>query len=318
MDEFELITRYLQPLARSSDDVLIGIGDDGAVLRPASNQELVVVVDTLVAGVHFPAELEPQDIGYRSVAVNLSDLAAMGATPQWATLALTLPQADQVWLQAFCAGFADGLSLADTVLVGGDTTRGPLTVTVQLIGRIKPGAALTRGGAHDQDAIFVSGTLGDARAGLSLLQDRRGGGAGRTELITRFTRPSPRLALGAGLCGLASSAIDISDGLLADLSHITIASGCGASVEWTALPLSRALTAELALDRAREYAATGGDDYELCFTAAPALTDAVVALGGSCGCAVTRIGTMTGSSGVVCVDEAGVAVKLGSPGFRHF
>jgi thiamine-monophosphate kinase len=318
MDEFDLITRYLEPLSPSRADVSIGIGDDGAVLKPTPGQEIVVVVDSLVAGVHFPDTLNPEDIGYRSVAVNLSDLAAMGAVPQWATLALTLPEGDPVWLEAFCEGFADALSMSDLILVGGDTTRGPLTVTVQLIGHVGPGTALTRGGARADDAIFVSGTLGDARAGLDLLVQQRDAGAGSAELIERFTRPTPRLQLGTGLRDLASSAIDISDGLLADLGHITEASGCGATVAWAALPLSPVLTGMHEIERARGFAATGGDDYELCFTVPQARIDTVPALAERCGCALTQIGTMTDATGVTCIDESNRPVELGAPGYRHF
>lgn len=314
MDEFALIARYFAPLADAGADVVVGIGDDGAVVAHRGG-ELVVVVDTLVEGVHFPAGLAPAAIGHRAAAVNLSDIAAMGAVPRWATLALTLPQADPVWLAAFSQGLGAALASADVALVGGDTTRGPLTVTVQIIGVLEQ-PALTRGGAQAGDLIAVSGTLGDAAAGLALWATPPGD-ADRDWLVQRFCHPTPRLALGRALAVCAHAAIDVSDGLLADIGHILEASGCAGEIDLPALPLSAALRRHCGSEQALHHALGGGDDYELAFTLPPAALPALSAAADRA--AFTVIGRVVAGSGLRCLDAEGrVMPRDMATGYRHF
>ena len=307
--EFDLIARIRRRIA-VRDDVALGIGDDCALLAPPPGMQLAVTMDTLNAGVHFPADTAPADIGWKALAVNLSDLAAMGAQPAWCTLALSLPQADAAWLEAFCDGFLALAQAHGIALVGGDTTRGPLAVTLTAHGFVPAGAALRRDGARVGDEVWVSGTLGDAAGALAQWQ---AGGAIAPPLRARLDRPTPRVALGLALRGIASSCIDISDGLLADLAHITRASGVGAELEADALPASPALGAAFASEAMRRLQATGGDDYELCFTAAATQREAVQALGARLGLPLARIGRIVAGSGVHC---AGLGPVV--PGYQHF
>jgi thiamine-monophosphate kinase len=316
MDEFALIEKLLVPAAGRRDDVVLGIGDDGAVLEPPAGEQLVVVADTLVDGVHFPRGFPAADIAYRALAVNLSDLAAMGATPYWATLALTIPQADETWLRPFTDTLRDTLGRYRIALVGGDTTRGPLTVTVQLIGGVPRGTALTRHGARSGDAIYVSGCTGDAAAGLQCLQRATATSPDEDTLIEKFRHPQPRLALGVALRGIASACIDISDGLLADLGHIAARSGCGAEIVDASVLLSPALRRECAPDVALSMALTGGDDYELCFTVPPSAQKLFAQISGEFP-EVRLIGKMIAGSGVQVVG-ASEAWRTTQPGFRHF
>lgn len=316
MDEFELIARYFTPLGAGGPAGEVGIGDDGAVLDLPVGERLVVVVDTLVEGVHFPPALAPADLGYRAVAVNLSDIAAMGAVPRYATLALTLPAAGADWLAAFSGGLRDALATAGTRLVGGDTTRGPLTITVQILGGLC-GPALRRAGAVAGDLVCVSGTVGDAAAGLALVGTRPAD-PHAAWLLARFTRPTPRLALGQALRPLAHAAIDVSDGLVADLGHIMAASGCGAEIELDALPLSAALLEHCGPEQAQQHALAGGDDYELACAVPPAALAAVQAAAAACGVALHVIGRVVDGRGVVCRDAGGRVVALPRRGYRHF
>jgi len=317
VNEFELIYDLIAPLAGTRDDVLLGIGDDGALLAPPPGEALVVVADTLVEGRHFPADMAAADIGWRAAAVNLSDIAAMGATPRWAMLALTVPAVDEAWLRGFVGGLAEALSLAQVALVGGDTTRGPLTVTVQIIGSVPPAMALTRRGARPGDAVFVSGTLGDAAGGLTLWgQGRTDGGA--ASLMQRFRRPTPRLALGFALRGIANACIDVSDGLLADLGHIAAQSGCGIDVSADRLPRSAALDACFESDVALTLAATGGDDYELAFTVPQARKEDVAGLALRSGVALHEFGRVRAGSGVRLRDGSGLEIRCEQRGYTHF
>jgi thiamine-monophosphate kinase len=284
MGEFELIERYFSRVGAERSDVVLGVGDDAALLTVPAGQQLVACVDTLVAGRHFPLQALPDDIGWRALAVNLSDLAAMGATPAWATLALTLPAAEEDWIEAFAAGFGQLARAHGVALVGGDTTAGPLTISVQALGYVAPGTALTRSGARPGDLVYVTGWPGDAAAGLALLEGRlQGGGADRAALEAKFRRPEPRVAFGMQLRGIASACIDVSDGLAADLGRLARASGVGAVVQARELPLSRALYALAGEERAREFALGGGDDYELVFTVPPAASPALARLLASSG-----------------------------------
>lgn len=318
MNEFDLIYDIIAPTSCRRDDVLLGIGDDGAVLAPPPGQSLVVVADTLVAGRHFPPGFTAADIGYRAAAVNLSDIAAMGATPLWATLALTLPASDADWVRGFAAGLADALAPAATALVGGDTTRGPLTVTVQIIGSLPPGSALTRAGARPGDLVYVSGTPGDAAAGLAAWPPPPAPSAALAELFARFTRPTPRLALGLALRGLASSCVDVSDGLLADVGHLASRSGCAIELDATRLPLSAALRACCAPATALRHALTGGDDYELCFTAPPSAQPRLDTLAGAGLPPLACIGRVTTGAGVRVRGPEGRPLEFARPGFDHF
>jgi thiamine-monophosphate kinase len=321
--EFQLIERIRELTEQSRDDVRIGIGDDAAVLAPPVGQELAVAIDTLVEGVHFPRGTPPADIGWKSLAVNLSDLAAMGATPAWALLALTLPEADVAFVDGFAAGFARLAQPHRLALVGGDTTRGPLSVSVAVHGFVPPGKALTRSGARVGDAVLVTGTLGDAAAGLHALQNpwREGDNqrlAWRDFLVGRLNLPTPRLAAGAALRGQASACIDISDGLLADLGHICSASGVGAELDAALLPRSPALMALYDSSSVLQFALGGGDDYELCFTVpAQRLADVQADLS-RLGCGVTRIGRIVDGGGVRVRDAQGRGLENAQSGWEHF
>jgi len=265
LGEFQLIERLRQRSA-SRDDVLLGIGDDAALLKVPDGHALVVTTDTLIAGRHFPVDTGAADIGWKSLAVNLSDLAAMGAQPAWASLALTLPEADGDWLEDFADGFFELADQHGVALVGGDTTSGPLAITITAHGFVPAQAALRRNGAKVGDDIWVTGTLGDAAGGLAQCRAR---GIQSAKLRHRLDRPTPRVDVGLALRGLAHAAIDISDGLAADLGHVLMQSGIGADVDIGRLPLSRTLFEHFADESERwRMQLSGGDDYELCFTAA--------------------------------------------------
>ena len=308
MAEFDLIERIRRATALERDDVVVGIGDDGAVLAPRAGHELVVATDTLVAGVHFPDRTRAADIGWKALAVNLSDLAAMGAEPAWATLALTLPAADPAWVDGFAQGFAELARRHGVALVGGDTARGPLALTVTVGGYVPRGAALLRSGARAGDLVCVTGTLGDAAAGLV--------SPGNAALRARLDRPTPRVEAGIALRGLASAAIDISDGLLVDLGRLCAASGAGAELV-ADLPLSDALRAAYDPEAALTFARSGGDDYELCFTV-PAMQEVAMraALAGIA--RVSVIGRVVATPGVRVHDGDGNDVTPAHRGYEHF
>lgn len=308
--EFELIAR-IRPRIALRSDVALGIGDDCALLALPPGRQLAVTMDTLNAGVHFPPETAPADIGWKALAVNLSDLAAMGAQPAWCTLSLTLPQADAGFVEGFCDGFFALARAHDVALVGGDTTRGPLSVSITAHGFVAAGEALRRDGAREGDDIWVSGTLGDAAGALAQWQ---AGAPMAPALRARLDRPTPRVALGRALRGIASSAIDVSDGLLADLAHVCRASGVGAEIDGDALPAGDALRAAFDADLRRTLQATGGDDYELCFTAPIAQRAALEALSRALALPLTRIGRIVPGTGVACAGLPPGAMM----GYQHF
>jgi thiamine-monophosphate kinase len=313
--EFELIER-IRRRAAGRGDVVLGIGDDAALLRPAPGMLLAVATDTLNIDVHFPGETAAADIGWKALAVNLSDLAAMGAQPAWATLSLSLPHADVAWVDAFLDGFLELAARHGLALVGGDTTRGPLSVCVTVHGFVAPDAALRRDGARAGDDVWVTGSLGDAAAALV---QWRAGGAADAPLRARLDRPVPRIDAGLALAaGLASAAIDVSDGLLADLDHVCEASGVGAQVDLAALPASAALASRFDAEARRAVQATGGDDYELCFTAPPAQRDAIAALAGPCATPVTRIGRIVAGERVRALLPDGSEWMAPRAGHVHF
>ena len=317
--EFDLIER-IRARCGARADVLLGIGDDAALLQPpGAGEALCVCVDTLNIDVHFPAATPAFDIGWKALAVNLSDLAAMGARPRWATLSLSLPDADAGFVDRLLDGFFALAELHDLALVGGDTTRGPLSVSVQLIGVVDPQRALRRAAARAGDALYVSGTIGDAAAGLGLLQSRlQSGDAGACRaLIERLDRPQPRLDIGLALAGIAGAAIDISDGLLADLGHVLTASGVGACIELEALPTSSALLRVLPQPAQRwPLQLAGGDDYELLLCGD---TQRIEATDAFCRGALTRIGRIEAIAGLR-FERAGqpFPLDLAARGFDHF
>lgn len=315
--EADLIAILRRAVDAQRDDVRAGIGDDAAVLVPPPGRELAVAMDTLVAGVHFPEATRAADLGWKSLAVNLSDLAAMGAEPAWMLLSLTLPEADRDWVRDFGAGLADLAGRFDVALVGGDTTRGPLAVTVQATGFVTPSEALRRDGARTGDDIHVTGTLGDAAAGLAVVQGALDAGDASDALRGRLDRPSPRVAAGRALAGVASACIDLSDGLAQDLEHVLAASGRGARLELDALPASRALRAAVPDAGRRRRMQLSGDDYELCFTASPDRRETVARLAGELDLPCTRVGEITAGSGIDFTDR-GASVAAPGSGWRHF
>ena len=318
MAEFELIELIRARCAVTREDVRLGIGDDAALLAVPAGQMLAVSTDTLVAGVHFPVSTVAQDVGWKSLAVNLSDLAAMGATPAWATLALTLSNADARWVSEFAEGFAALARDYKLALVGGDTTQGPLSITVTIHGFLPEGAALLRSGARIGDAVFVTGTLGDAAAGLRLLDQPTFADPAALALRERLNRPLPRVAQGLVLRGRASACIDVSDGLLADLGHVCAASGVGAEIQVDALPCSSALLALFDAETRRGFQLGGGDDYELCFTAAEQDAPLLLQDLARSGCGATRIGRIAADPGVHVCDSAGDALTPPRSGWEHF
>jgi thiamine-monophosphate kinase len=317
LGEFDLIHRYFERPIEQRQDVIVGIGDDGAVVRVPPGVELVLTSDTLVAGVHFSEDIPPEDLGYRALAVNLSDLAAMGARPAWATMALTLPQAEEAWLAAFAQGFFELAQRFSVALIGGDLTRGPLSITVQMHGFVPEGRALRRSGAQAGHYIYVTGTLGDAALALTPrlaeLTDTY-----RPYLLGRLYRPSPRISEGMILRAIASSAIDISDGLVADLGHILEASHVGAVLEVDRLPLSAAL--EEIKDRrySWELALAGGDDYELCFTLPSEHQAVLESKRSDFACTVSCIGRIEAERGLRCIEHDGTPYIPQGAGYRHF
>jgi len=312
--EFDLIDR-IRRRVHAREDVVLGIGDDAALLRVPAGKLLVVAADTLNAGVHFPEDTAPADVGWKSLAVNLSDLAAMGAEPAWCTLSLSLPGGDARWVDGFLDGFLELARAHGVALVGGDTTRGPLSISVTVHGFAMPGRVLRRDAARVGDDLWVSGTPGDAAGALVQWRD----GATRDAFLrSRLDRPTPRLALGLALADVANACIDVSDGLLADLAHVCRASQVGARVELDRLPASDAL--RTAFDDAARPAlqATGGDDYELCFTAAPELRDGIERLARQAGTPVARIGSIEAGEGVRAFDSTGAHWRPGQAGYQHF
>jgi thiamine-monophosphate kinase len=313
--EFYLIDRIRARVIRRGD-VRLGIGDDAALLVPHPTERLVAACDTMNVGVHFPPDTAPADIGWKALAVNLSDLAAMGATPAWALLSLSLPSPDGDWLDAFLDGFTELAALHDVALVGGDTTRGPLSICVTALGFVPHAQALKRASAHPGDIVCVTGTLGDAAAGLRLWNHSGTDGA-HAALRTRLTRPTPRVAAAAILRGRARACIDVSDGLLADLGHVARASAVAIEIDAIALPASEALQQTFDTTTRLPLMASGGDDYELAFTVPEIDCDALLADLMAAGTPATRIGRVRDGDGVTLLDADGNALPT-PPGWLHF
>ena len=321
MSEFALIDRFFKRAPRDAA-VRLGIGDDAALIVPSGGMELAVSVDMLVEGRHFLPGTDPARLGHKTLAVNLSDMAAMGATPRWALLAGALPGDDADWVAAFMSGFDTLATAYDVELIGGDTTRGPRNLSVTIIGEVAAGTALRRSGARVGDDIYVSGTLGDAAAALAALTSRtRLDPEAMKVLRARLEAPTPRVALGNALRGVATSCIDISDGLVGDLGHILEASAVGARIALDAIPRHPALAAKLrGAERAQalEFLLAGGDDYELCFTAPRAAGGRIEAIARELALPITRIGGIHAAPGLVVDDERGKPLATLPHAFDHF
>ncbi len=315
--EFDLIRRHFTRPTRHTD---LAVGDDAALLRPRPGMQLAVSTDMLVAGTHFFADTDPEDLGWKTLAVNVSDLAAMGATPRWAFLALALPGADEAWIAAFARGFFACADAHGVDLAGGDTTRGPLTLSVTIIGEVPQGEAITRAGGKAGDDLWVSGQPGMAALGLAALRgETQLSTAGRAACIAALQRPQPRIALGLALRGVATAMLDVSDGLLGDLGHILECSATGAIIDGGALPLAalRETGADEAL--ARRCLLGGGDDYELLFTAPAARRADVDAISASLGLALHRIGTLTPEPATLWLRQGDGRLVPGTrSGYDHF
>lgn len=316
--EFELIARYF---TRPTTHTLLGAGDDGAIVRPSPGMELVVSTDMLVAGTHFLADTDPEALGWKTLAVNISDLAAMGAQPRWALLAAALPEADEEWIAAYASGFFACAGAHGVDLIGGDTTRGPMNFCVTIFGEVPPGRALLRSGAAPGDEIWVSGAPGRAALGLAHLQGRcLLAEPALGECLAALHRPQPRLALGLTLPGLASAAIDVSDGVLADLGHILERSGVAATIYAERFPDQAAQACPNDPVLARHCLLAGGDDYELVFTAPSNRHGAIIDLAATLGLALSCIGGITnGQAGdLVLVDAENKPLPISRRGFDHF
>jgi thiamine-monophosphate kinase len=320
MTEFDIIRRFFSAPSVQRRDVILGIGDDAAILHPPAGQELALTTDTLVEGRHFPPGTEPESLGHKALAANLSDLAAMGAEPAWFLLSLTLPQADESWLTAFARGLHTLAGRFQIQLVGGNTTRGPLSISITACGFVPIGQALTRRGARPGDRVYVTGTLGDAALALWIENGRQPLFMAEHERVTaRLNRPEPRIAAGIALRGFATAAIDISEGLAADLGHVLEASGVGARVTLAGLPLSatyRELQARR--DIGWEPALAGGDDYELCFTVPASREPELKKRSTAFGCPVTDIGEIVAGIGLCLVAPDGSDYPLVRAGYDHF
>jgi len=311
--EFDLIARIRARIA-DAPGVVLGIGDDAALLEVPPGRQLVVTTDTCNAGVHFPRDTLPADIGWKALAVNLSDLAAMGATPAWCTLSLSLPRVDIDWMDAFLDGFLALAQMHAMTLVGGDTTRGEMSIAVTAMGLVEPGHALRRDRARIGDDVWVTGTLGDAAAALAALADGRTPAPAQRQ---RLDRPQPRVAGGRALQGLAHACVDVSDGLLADLGHVCVASSVGAQIWLDHLPASAVMAACDAAARWR-WQASGGDDYELCFTAPPRLREEILLALEFAGVQGTRIGRIVEGAAVQALDAQGEQWLPPQRGYQHF
>ncbi|MCF6325098.1 MAG: thiamine-phosphate kinase [Gammaproteobacteria bacterium] len=325
--EFELIERYFTGSGSERDDVVLGVGDDAAILSLPAGHELVVSTDTLVAGIHFFPDVDPCSLGHKALAVNLSDLAAMGARPAWVTLALTLPQVDEVWLAAFSQGFTALAHQHGVQLIGGDTTSGPLSITVQAMGFVEKGRAWRRDAAKPGDAIYVTGALGDAGLALQAIEQKIVfPQEPLARIISRLEKPTPRIAEALALSGVVNAAIDLSDGLLSDLGHILKASRVGAEIQLDALPLSSAfrgcrqdkVAQQLSDECWQSLPLSAGDDYELCFTVGFEKQHEVASTLATHGFMAHCIGRIDNGSGLRCVQKNGEQYLTGQSGYEHF
>lgn len=319
MKEFELIKRFFEQPGNRRKDVELGIGDDAAIINVPPNQQLIVTTDTLVEGIHFFSDIDPRALGHRAVAVNLSDIAAMGGEPAWISVAVTLPFVDEAWMQAFSASIFEICEYYNVQVIGGDTTQGPMSITISAKGFVPQGKALTRHGAKPGDWIYVTGTLGDAAAAIDAINQRKNLPLKYQAFIkNRFEYPTPRVAVAQGLREVANSAIDISDGLLADLGHILERSEVGAVINVDQLPFSDALIGSADEDKRLEFALAGGDDYELLFTVSEDKRGALDVTMAHYGINLTCIGQILGQSGKVELRKDGQPFTFEGRGYQHF
>jgi thiamine-monophosphate kinase len=321
LSEFDVIRKFFSRAPRAGNRVSLGVGDDAALVNIAPGHELVAACDMMLVGQHFLADVEPAKLGHKCLAVNLSDMAAMGAVPRWCLLALALPVADEAWLAEFARGFHDLADRYGVDLIGGDTTRGPYTACVQILGEVPAGSALRRDGARVGDDVWVSGTLGDAAIGLAHLRGEvKLDARAASHCLQRLETPQPRVVLGEALRELAHSAIDISDGFAADLGHILNRSRVGAEIEFERLPRSDALIriSDAHGERVRDAVLGGGDDYELCFTAGAGQRTTLAELAHKLGLRLSRVGQIVAGAGLVVRDSHGRNIAPPKTGFDHF
>ena len=316
--EFDLIKKFFAGHA-DRPDVVKGVGDDAAILEVPPNHQLVVTTDTLIEGVHFPEQTSAQDIGHKALAVNLSDIAAMGAEPAWATLSLSLPHYDQNWLTDFAKGFLELASQFNVALVGGDTVSGPLSITVQMHGLIPRGTALMRSGAQVNDLVYVTGTLGDAGLALkNMLEHLSLEPVSFKRLREHLDRPTPRIMEGIALRDMATACIDISDGLFADLNHICEESSKGAEIHLEKLPLSSDVEQYIEKSAAWDIPLSSGDDYELCFTVPENKSSGINVLFATLGVRCTCIGRITDTGHIRVLDKNNKEIHINKAGYDHF
>jgi len=319
LSEFELIKKYFQNLAHEDPSVKCGIGDDAAIIQIPQDMQVVLSIDTMLEDTHFPAETTPYDIGYKALAVNLSDMAAMGALPKWALLSISLPENDESWLKEFATGFLELARHHSISLIGGDMSRGPLSITVQIQGLVPTNTALMRDGAQKGDHIYVTGTLGDAGVGLDIvsgklsIRERH-----KMFFLNRFNRPEISIGAGIRLRNIASSAIDVSDGLIADLGHILESSHVGAEIEMDKIPLSEAMQQCINATTAWNYALTSGDDYRLCFTAPSEMQEKITNLLKDINVSVSCIGKIKGETGLQLKIPEGTSFEPSGKSYEHF
>ena len=319
LGEFDVIARYFTQPTPARSDVLLSAGDDCALLKPPEGSLIAVTTDTLVENIHFLPTSAADDVAYKAFMVNLSDIAAMGATPAWASLAITLPTINHVWLSTFSQMLFTLLDKYNITLIGGDTTRGPLSITLTLHGLVPQAHALTRAGAKVGDKISVTGTLGDSAAGLALVLGQKSiaNAQQRAFLLQRHRRPEARLAAGLALSGIASACIDLSDGLISDLVHILKRSRCGATLALERLPLSAAIKANFSEQARYKLALSGGEDFELCFTVPPANATALEEVRSRLSLPITCIGEITAGTQLVCLQN-NQPIDIQWHGFDHF
>ena len=317
--EFELISKYFKNLTDDDSSVQCGIGDDAAIVHIPHDMEVALSIDTLLEGTHFPAETQPSDIAYKALAVNLSDMAAMGAVPKWVLLSISLPEKDEDWIEKFVSGFLELARTHSISLIGGDLSRGPLSITVQIQGLLPTGSALKRNGAQKDDLIYVTGTLGDAGVGLDIMNGKLSiGEKQRTFFLNSLNRPDISIDAGIQLRSIANSAIDISDGLIADLGHILEVSHVGAEIEMEKIPLSEEMKQVTDNVTAWNYALTSGDDYKLCFTAPAEKHDQLMNILNEINIPVSCIGKITDGDELICKDSEGVCFKPSKSSYKHF
>ncbi|GBG14175.1 thiamine-monophosphate kinase [Novimethylophilus kurashikiensis] len=314
--EFSLIERFF---TRPAPSATLGVGDDAALFAVSPGMELAVSTDMLVAGTHFFPDVDPRKLGWKTLAVNVSDLAAMGAQPKWATLSLALPEIDEIWLGAFAEGFFQCANQYGVELIGGDTTRGPLNLSVTIFGEVPRGQALRRDRAEVGDDVWVSGTLGGPALGLAALQSRASlENDALQQCVQALEQPWPRVELGLALRGIAHAAIDISDGFLADLGHILERSRVGANIEFDALPAHAALVPKIGSSQIKQCVLAGGDDYELCFTAPAGQREAISAIATQLGLGLSRVGCIVPGDSALVLDASGNPLSIERTGYDHF